>query len=210
MGLVSRWKLDERSGAMTADSGGTGNAGTISGAAWEMAGFPAAKYPNPGCLRFDGVNDFVELGTEDLPANDEPQTVSLWFNRGTGAPAGNNVVLSLTEGAEGGSRLKIGVRMGRVSAWKSGTPGELAVGPTAPTGWHHLAYTYDGTTHRLFVDGNMMGMSTNAPDDGPVVRGRLGGNFDGSERFAGQIDEVRIYNRALTPAEVSSLAAGLE
>ena len=39
---------------------------------------------------------------------------------------------------------------------------------------------------------------------------RLGGNFDGSEQFTGQLDEVRIYDRALSAAEITQLAGGNE
>jgi hypothetical protein len=211
MGLVSRWKLDEGTGTLAADSSGTGNGGMISGAAWQPAGFPGAKYANPASLRFDGVDDYVELSIRNLPANNRAQTVSLWVNHAAAPPAtGRAVFVSLTAGTSGSSRLKVGFSLGKVGAWKSGTPGDLALANPPAPGWHHYAYSYDGTTHRVFIDGTMAAMSTVAPDTGAVLRGRLGTNYDSSERFAGQIDEVRIYNRALTPAEIGGLAGGYE
>ena len=77
--------------------------------------------------------------------------------------------------------------------------------------WHHVVYTYDGTsTHRLYLDGTQAAMSTAAPDTGPLTSARLGTQSAGTERFQGEIDEVRIYNRVLMPAEVAALRAGME
>ena len=53
-------------------------------------------------------------------------------------------------------------------------------------------------------------MSTTAPDTGAVANARLGAGYDNAENFSGQIDEVRVYNRALTADEVTALAAGRE
>jgi PKD repeat protein len=71
--------------------------------------------------------------------------------------------------------------------------------------WSHLAGTYDGTTLRLYINGLEVGQQDVAGDivttDGVV---RLGGNSVWGEFFAGRIDEVRIYNRALTAAEIQA------
>ncbi len=69
--------------------------------------------------------------------------------------------------------------------------------------WTHLAVTYDGTTERLYVNGTQAGTlaaaGTIAPSNGVL---RIGGNNIWSEWFQGRIDEVRVYNRALTAAEL--------
>ena len=83
-------------GNATADTTGT-NPGTLSGAARIGGGFPGAQYTNPGSLRFDGDNDFVALGTRNLPANNRPQTVAFWFNVAA-MPANPQICVSLTDG----------------------------------------------------------------------------------------------------------------
>jgi hypothetical protein len=206
-GLVSRWKLDEMTGNATADTTGT-NPGTLSGPTRMPGGFPGAQYANPGSVRFDGDNDFVALGTRNLPANNRSQTVTFWFNV-SATPGGSQICVALTDGQEGGSRLKLGFRGGRVAAWEGGE-GDLAAGAAVEPGWHHYAYSFDGTTHRLYIDGALAGMSTNPADNGAVTNARLGAGYDNAENFSGQIDEVRVYNRALRPDEVTALRDGRE
>jgi hypothetical protein len=120
------------------------------------------------------------------------------------------MAVCLTDGQSGGSRLKVGFKEGRLGAVKGGGNPNLVLANAPASGWHHLAYTYDGNTHRVFIDGTMRAMSNIAADNGNASNARLGANFDGSESFTGQLDEVRIYDRALMAAEIASLAAGNE
>jgi hypothetical protein len=71
--------------------------------------------------------------------------------------------------------------------------------------WSHLAATYDGAMLRLYVNGAQVG--TRAVTGGLVASAgvlRLGGNSLWGEYFSGRIDEVRIYNRALTTNEIQT------
>jgi hypothetical protein len=75
---------------------------------------------------------------------------------------------------------------------------------TEPTlRWSHLAVTYDGTTLRLFIDGDEV---SSRPTTGSILETAaplwIGGNHPYGEYFRGLIDEVRVYDRALSPAEV--------
>jgi hypothetical protein len=207
-GLISRWKLDEATGSL-ADSAGGMNTGTISGAARVEGGFPGARYANPRSLRFDGDNDFVELGIRNLPANNQRQSVAFWVNI-TAMPTNNRVCFSLTDGEMGGgSRLKIGFKDNRVAAWKGGDD-DLVTAPAMTPGWHHYVYTYDGNTHRLYLDGVQRGTGGAAPDTGAVRNARIGAIYNNAENFQGQIDEVRVYNRPLTAVEVAALKDGFQ
>src|SRR5262249_36833522 len=71
--------------------------------------------------------------------------------------------------------------------------------------WTHLAWTFDGTTMRMFVDGvqgSTQALSGAAAGSTGALR--IGGNAVWGEYFKGQIDEVRIYNRALTATEIQT------
>ena len=75
--------------------------------------------------------------------------------------------------------------------------------PLALNTWTHLTTTYDGSTLRLYVNGVETGSrSTGGPIQVSTGRLRIGGNAVWSEWFAGRIDEVRLYNRALSAAEI--------
>src|SRR6185436_14889938 len=71
--------------------------------------------------------------------------------------------------------------------------------------WSHLATTYDGSTLRLYVNGTQVA-SQAASGSLTVSTGalKIGGNAIWPEWFAGRIDEVRVYNRALTAAEIQA------
>ena len=71
--------------------------------------------------------------------------------------------------------------------------------------WSHLAATYDGTTMRIFVNGTQAATPA-ATGTLPKSTGEvwIGGNNVWSEWFAGLIDKVRVYNRALTAADIQA------
>ncbi len=213
LGLIGRWKLDEGTGTTTADSTATGNNGTlVTGANWSKTGFPGATFSNPGSLVLDGLAGYVTLGTKNLPVHKAAQSLALWFNYAAvpAVDASPQDFASLTEPMAGAARLQMGVIKGKVGAWKR--VGEVLVSAAAPAaGWHHFAYTFDGTIHRLYIDGTEAQNATIASDTGAPTSFRLGSYNNGTaptEFFKGGLDEVRLYNRALTPAEVADLRAG--
>src|SRR5207244_3787397 len=81
-----------------------------------------------------------------------------------------------------------------------------AVGSTAVplNTWTHLAFTFDGSTLRLYMNGSLVRSSN--MNNGSIVTSagalRIGGNAVFGEYFRGIIDEVRVYNRALTAADI--------
>ena len=83
----------------------------------------------------------------------------------------------------------------------------VLVGTAAPaSGWHHVAYTFDGTTRRIYLDGTLRGSSAMAGETGALAEGHVGGY--GTQSFAGTVDEIRVYDRPLTAGEVMDLASG--
>jgi hypothetical protein len=86
------------------------------------------------------------------------------------------------------------------------TTAEIDIRGTAvlsTTAWTHLAATYDGVTLRLYVNGTQVATrAMTAAMRTTTSPLRIGGNAIWSEWFNGLIDEVRVYNRALTAADV--------
>jgi hypothetical protein len=84
---------------------------------------------------------------------------------------------------------------------------QWAKGPTALTlnTWSHVAVTYDGTTVRMYVNGTLVGSKAQT---GPLVTSsqplRFGGDAVWPEWFQGALDEIRVYNRALSVTEIQA------
>jgi hypothetical protein len=200
-GLVAAYAFDEASGASVTDASGSGNVGTIANAARTPAG------KNGAALNFNGTNAWVtvpDANSLDLTA---AMTLEAWV-RPTVIDGFRTVLLKETTGnlvyglysssAFGGSGVL------RPSAWISAN----GLGPTTAlplNTWSHVATTYDRVTWRLYVNGTQVAskaMTSAIPvSTGPL---RIGGNSLWSEWFSGQIDDVRVYKRALTAAEVAA------
>jgi Concanavalin A-like lectin/glucanases superfamily len=208
--LLGYWPLDEGAGTTAADGSGNGGAGTlVGGATWTPSGFPTAMFANPAAVVLDGVDDFVELGVRAVPGNAAPKTLSLWFWQEVATTAAGRKNLIALTSIEDDAGTQVGLDAGRVSAWFLGDPAPLIVAAAPATaGWHHVAYTYDGSMHRLYLDMAVIGNATGTPVSAVVVKARLGSFELPIEFFGGRIDDVRIYDMALDAAAIATLASG--
>jgi hypothetical protein len=202
-GLVSYWKFDEGSG-VTADDSVGGNDGTIIGATW-TAGISGSG------LSFDG-DDSIEIpGLLGQPQN---LTISTWVNLSdrdtSGAELislGDYVVIRL-DGT--GSNGTMGFYYDG-TMWKNTTTGISYAG----TGWHHFAYVVDDINNiqKVYVDGIVMGSTAHTQSISYIGLGSntfIGKHGNGVDNYNsnGIIDEIRIYNRALSDQEVQVLYNG--
>ncbi|MFL5307497.1 MAG: LamG domain-containing protein, partial [Polyangia bacterium] len=205
-GLVAYWTLDEGGGLSLGDQSGYGNALTLSSGSFTAA-VPALAFYDPAALSFDGTLYAHLTGTgTNLPAADGAQTVSLWLKLGSVLGTQDAVAL----GTAGNSGIKIGLSNGTLAAF--GWDGTLLATATTPVdaGWHHVAFTYDGTTNSLYLDGVLASSSTVAHQTGATTLANLG-SYDGTHETmaaGGAVDDVRVYNRALTATEISALGLG--
>jgi hypothetical protein len=83
----------------------------------------------------------------------------------------------------------------------------VATGPRLDDGvWHHLAASYDGTTATVYVDGQPVGLGAAASAGSTTVsRLRIGDLAFPGYYFKGVIDEVRLYDRALSAADITAI-----
>ena len=143
-------------------------------------------------LSFDGINDYATSGNAGFPAASAQQTISLWVNYVATTGTQDFIVLRLD--LESG--IQIGIRGGTITVWRTYSSRTLVAAPTAPAAgeWHHVAYTFDRTTHLLYVDGAMVASSTATGDERTPNQVWLG-TVDGSaELYSGLMDEVRVWS----------------
>jgi len=204
--LQGYWKFDENSGSVAFDSSGNGNAGTLAGG----AGFTSIGKTS-GALSLNGAGAYVNISNDSMFDLSDAGTVSLWFKTNNFTNAYPHL---LSRGASSGwdtdgwslymfqsGLLGVGMRNGATSnALSTGGNGQLGA-------WKHVAATWNGTRITLYINGAYSASTAQTivpPSTGKMMQiGRhqesAGGWFNGS------IDEVRIYNRALTSDEVALL-----
>ena len=197
-GLVAAYGFEEVEGTTAADASGSGNHGVIEGATRGGGRFGQG-------LSFDGVDDLVTIaGAASLTTS--RLTVEAWVYP-TELSGWRTAVMREAEGGltwglyahDNAPRPAITAAFAGVD---TSAPG---VAPLALDGWTHLAATYDGSALKLFVNGTAAATiavtgALNLSSD-PI---RIGGNTIWGEYFSGRIDEVRVYNRALSAAEIQA------
>jgi hypothetical protein len=198
-GLVAHWPLDEGQGTAAADATGNLNDGTLlNGPTWIASDGTA--------LHFDGTDDYVDLAVRTLPRAEAPKTIAVWFRNTALAPRLRNLVALFNDQMNSG--IHLGFDENQVAVWRFGDFDPVIKSSVAPDGgWHHLAYSWDGGTHRLYLDGAPLGTSTAGVKNGAVQTARLGTWQPPEEMFSGDLDDVRVYGRALADGEIARLAA---
>jgi hypothetical protein len=202
-GLVAAYSFDENSGTTVTDFSGNGNTGTVSGALWTTQG----RFNN--ALTFNGSTDWVTVNDSNSLDLSTGMTLEAWVY--PTAATGSWTTVLLKE-APPGSNLAYHLQgdpsdfpSSFIMTDLSGLRGVLGPQPLALNLWTHMAATYNGSALTLYVNGVAAAtqpVSGNIPPSiGPL---RLGGNSIWGEYFAGTIDNVRIYNRALTQSEIQA------
>ncbi len=197
-GLLAAWHFDENSGTVANDLLGIHN-GVVSAATW-VSGISGSA------LNFDGVTGHVQVpnGGNFNPTGDKV-SFSFWFKLSeVGANGGfvfQNVKYILKMDAQG--RVSFALY---TPAWKSIVM--QYSDRILDTDWHHVAATYDGTTMNIYLDGLLKATDSNTGALQSSTSEVFIGNQNSINPFKGTMDEVLIYNRALTEAEITEIHTG--
>jgi hypothetical protein len=190
-GLVGAYSLNEGTGTVAGNTSGSGPSGTITNATWTTGKFGQA-------LSFSG-NGEVNLGDVDFTG---AFTVEGWFQTRSlySGGCGSFVMKVHDFGFEvcGG---QLSGEVGANGAWTGRATTTLTT--TDLNTWKHAAMTYDGTAVRLYINGALISTANGAHTsmNSPLEFGRWS---IGGEYWNGLIDEVRLYSRALTLAEIQT------
>jgi len=187
--LAAHWKLDEQTGTVATDSAGS-NDGLVHGA----AGWTAGKIN--GALSFDGTTTYVSVpGIPELAGNS--LTAQAWIRMGESFGTWNPILIQHSPDTNG---YYFYVFRGKPAVYLvTGDSWALAESPDviARNEWYHIAMTNDGSNLRLYVDGQIKAATSSTGLTGADYDAYIGYDYASGAYYAGLIDDVRIYKRAL-------------
>lgn len=221
-GLVGYWRMDETAANScvggvkdSCDISGYNNDGAWFNAATADASIPTLNFKNERSVVFDGVNAHIKFADSDSLDLVNNFTIAFWM-KPANLTQSNRYILSKTNAAVSDNSYSVIWEYvnNNVEFYAGGYTGDdPRTGSTIPipdTNWHHVAYTYDGSTWKGYADAtpsfSLAKTFTLANGGGSLVLGDFSGA--GAWDFNGKIDDLRIYKRALSQAEISALAAG--
>jgi hypothetical protein len=212
-GLVACYLMNEGSGDKIYDLSGNNNVGTLIGMNNTTGGWsPGIKGQ---ALKFDGSDDCVTASSNNfLGLIGKAYTISLWIQDDTSAAILATFFHRIVSFANGVINIQLGLGTDSVGAYRSFYISESFDSITKKqsasvgTGWFNVIATSNGSTHKLYVNGALdEGGSGGSP--GPFITNTgllyIGQRGNNAGYVKGSIDDVRIYNRALSPQEVSQL-----
>ena len=233
-GLVGYWSMDEGTGTTATDYGTSASNGTFtntSGAPWITTALPSAiTFQNPAAGSLDGINDYVDIASPVVATNDSFSSCG-WVKLnalGTGGATDSQTLISIdpqtspTGTQVAGFALQYRGDMGGVFGFSmartnstSGTQDSVyatALGTPTAGNWYHLCATYNASTTNmhLYVNGTVYGPTAHATVWNATGHAIIGSDWSGTRQhyLNGRIDDIRLYNRALSGTEVSALYAG--
>ena len=202
-GMTAHWMLNEASGTTAHDGVGAAD-GLLHGPVWQ---------PNDAAIAFDGADDYVDLGPVDVAGNQ--LTISFHF-KADDFEVNDGRFISKATGIYNNEHYwmvstidETALRF-RLKAGGSTTMLRTQTGLLLPGHWYAVAATYDGSFMKLYLNGVLVaatpksGMLATSPNVHAALGNQPAGA--GSKAFDGMMKDVRLYDRALTEAEIALLA----
>jgi len=210
--LRARLKFDESSGAIAYDSSGRGrnavlyNAPTFSPGQLGNAVNLTAASSQYGVLPNSVISDLTDFTISTWV---KINTFSTWeriFDFGSGTTNYMFLTAQYTATSPNNAKLRLGIRTPSIGEQDVNSTVQLSAGV-----WTHIAVTRSGSTVSLYINGSLAGsgtVTTKPSDLGPVAQDYLGKSQFSDPYLDGSLDDFRIYNRALSTAEIASLISG--
>ncbi len=210
--LLGRWKLDETSGTVAADSSGTGLDGTLRGGGTWVAGRIG------GAWQGDGADDYIDLGnsaTLDLSGAGQA-TIAAWVN--PAVTKTHNTIITKGEWRDAYSLLIKGDTNPPNLLWTGNDTPVFSADPVPLGEWTHVAVTINANLANFYINGKLNGPADQdrgqAIDNNPADHteiGREDRSDDGTSArwyFNGMLDDVRLYNEALPEEQIAAIMLG--
>ncbi|MDD4985796.1 MAG: prepilin-type N-terminal cleavage/methylation domain-containing protein [Dehalococcoidales bacterium] len=206
--IAGIWSFDEGSGSSTIDTSGWDNHGTINGATYTSNTPSGIGY----ALSFNGVNNYVGIGSGiSLSFGTQPFTVEAWVNLDN--LTGNKVIIGNRDNAIGG--YYVAAINQDIYYYNQGGSAVVRTGPVLSSAltWYHVVFVRDGSNSKMYLNGVLQTLTVNSEtgqnlsDTGLATYIGKRNVGTGDYFMKGLIDEVRIYNSALTAVDIQQLYA---
>jgi len=208
-GLISYWSMDSVSGSDVSDDFGTNDATTVSSPSF------VASDVRGDAVSLNGTDQYITTPIQSLFSSNTSHSVSLWIKaddsgwnglfgnrKRDGATASYYGILLAIRGSAPIGAVTYQRWLGLPTAAAATTTNTISVGV-----WHHIVCTYNGAEMKIYFSGNLESSlnSVSQIDDTFVYSARIGDAGDTIDHHDGLIDEVAIWNRAISSNEVSTI-----
>ncbi len=203
--LVLHYAFDKDEGERVRDISNAENHGKSHGTKWTAAG----RGPRNGACEFDGEESFINAGAAPTLKMTDQVTIAAWllpvtFENSRNPRNFRNVLSDHGTSENNGKILRLQGNRLEYLMGPEGSP-EVGVELSAAGKWCHAVATFDGAAMRLYIDGAQVAARPHLGEiplnRGPILIGKSG--FD--EYFHGLLDDVMLYNRAMSEKEVKEL-----
>ncbi len=215
LGLLAHWALDEsQPGSVALDTSGFGNHGTPSAnPPVPTQDVPPVHFQDPFGLSFNGQDQWIEIGNPPFLNVGGPISVAAWVRPGRIDSRGNILAHGYRFGPSYDFALRVDAGTYVFTTWDAINHQAVATIPASDLGtWVHLCGVFDGTTYLLYRDGALAATTVDATapqanvDATWAIGARAPQQDSGvDDQIQAEIDDVRIYGRALSSAEVEAL-----
>ncbi|MDJ1179191.1 hypothetical protein PJF56_09965 [Roseofilum sp. BLCC_M91] len=211
-GLMGYWPLNEGTGTTAEDNTSNGNTGTVHGGTWGTSDLSLTPAPepettaeeteveeealSPASLMFDGLDDYVAIPNSEWESS--AFSVELWAKASQKQSNYVGLLSSSNDPTESGS-CQIDAMGGFYRLYHSDIQVRIA---KVNQEWQHLVVTYDGTAVQTYLNGEPQNLKAIDAMTTVFKDYVLGRNRNGDKYFAGELSDVRIWDRALTADEI--------
>ena len=207
-GLVAHYEFD----GDASDSSGNGNDGEDYGGVSYVGGVIGQA------ASFDGVNDYIEMEISDLPINNEERTIAAWVMLNSGSSSTTDQTITTYGGNVNNSKFGLQYGLGNsyvFGSWLYGCSYDVTLddkdcsqdsglghsGYVQENLFYHLVALHDGTTTKVFIDGELQGAKSQTIATEFSEFNVAGEGY----QLHGLVDDLRIYDRALNTEEIQAL-----
>lgn len=193
-GAVGRWDLNNSVNDVWGDNDGIANSADYSSNSISGTSF-----------FLDGSDNYIDLNSSLYPSGEK--TLSIWFRYETGGLDGGNDAYLFDQEGVNGNIQSLYYNDDTELVFKNNSTGTVRYSTNiSPETWNLVTYTYDGNSkEKLFLNGSLVSEENNGYDTDNANDTGLGTKRLGGGLWEGQIDDARIYDRALSNNEVFQL-----